>query len=573
MAHIRADEISRILSSEIQNFDAVANVSETGSVISVGDGIARVFGLENVMAGELVEFGPETVGIALNLEEDQVGTVLLGDYSNIKEGDQVRRTGRIMSVPVGDALVGRVVNALGVPIDGKGAIDTKEFIALERIAPGVVDRQSVKQPLQTGIKAIDAMVPIGRGQRELIIGDRQTGKTTIALDTIINQKGQDVICIYVAIGQKRSTVAQVVRVLEEHGAMDYTIVVAATASDPAPMQYIAPYAGCSIGEFFRDSKRHALCVYDDLSKHAAAYREISLLLRRPPGREAFPGDVFYLHSRLLERAAKLSDEKGGGSLTALPFIETQAGDVSAYIPTNVISITDGQIYLETDLFNSNVRPAINVGLSVSRVGGAAQIKAMKSVAGSLRLELAQYRGLEAFAQFGSDLDKASQDQLNRGKRWVEVLKQGQFSPIPVEKQVAIIFAGGNGYLDDVAVEDVRRFETELYQFLDNSKPEVLQGIREKKELKDELKKQLQDALKEFKSQRFKASSKDDKKAAPAKKVERNNGQRAEKKEMPAEEKVENEKAGNDKAGNEKVGNEKAGDDKAADEAKKAPAQV
>jgi F-type H+-transporting ATPase subunit alpha len=451
MAQIRADEISRVLLAEIENFDAVANVSETGSVISVGDGIARIYGLENVMAGELVEFGPQTVGIALNLEEDQVGVVLLGDYGDVKEGDQVKRTGRIMSLPVGDAMVGRVVNALGVPIDGKGPIATTQFNNIERLAPGVVDRQPVKQPLQTGIKAIDAMVPIGRGQRELIIGDRQTGKTTVALDTIINQKGQGVICIYVAIGQKRSTVAQVVRTLEEHGAMDYTIVVAATASDPAPMQYIAPYAGCAIGEFFRDSSRHALCIYDDLSKHAAAYREISLLLRRPPGREAFPGDVFYLHSRLLERAAKLNDEKGGGSLTALPFIETQAGDVSAYIPTNVISITDGQIYLEGDLFNSNIRPAINVGLSVSRVGGSAQIKAMRTVAGALRLELAQYRNLEAFAQFGSDLDKASQDQLNRGKRWVELLKQGQFSPVPVEKQVAILFAGGNGYLDDVAV--------------------------------------------------------------------------------------------------------------------------
>jgi F-type H+-transporting ATPase subunit alpha len=512
MAQIRADEISRIISSEIQNFDAVADVAETGFVISVGDGIARVFGLENAMAGELLEFGPETIGIALNLEEDQVGTVLLGDYSTIKEGDQVRRTGRIMSIPVGEAMVGRVVNALGQPIDGKGAIATKDFSPLERLAPGVVDRQPVKEPLQTGIKAIDAMVPIGRGQRELIIGDRQTGKTTVALDTIINQKGQDVTCIYVAIGQKRSTVAQVVRVLEEHGAMDYSVVVAATASDPAPMQYIAPYAGCAIGEYFRDSKRHALCVYDDLSKHAAAYREISLLLRRPPGREAYPGDVFYLHSRLLERAAKLNDQNGGGSLTALPFIETQAGDVSAYIPTNVISITDGQIYLETDLFNSNVRPAINVGLSVSRVGGNAQTKAMKSVAGSLRLELAQYRNLEAFAQFGSDLDKASQDQLNRGKRWVEVLKQNQFSPIPMEKQVAIIFAGGNGFLDDVAVEDIRRFEGELYQFLDNSKPEVLQIIREKKELKEDVKKQLTDALKEFKAQRFKASA--DKKEPP-----------------------------------------------------------
>jgi F-type H+-transporting ATPase subunit alpha len=500
MAQIRADEISRVLLAEIENFDAVANVSETGSVISVGDGIARIYGLENVMAGELVEFGPETVGIALNLEEDQVGAVLLGEYGSVKEGDQVKRTGRIMSIPVGDAMIGRVVNALGQPIDDKGPIQTSEFNALERLAPGVVDRQPVKQPLQTGIKAIDAMVPIGRGQRELIIGDRQTGKTTVALDTIINQKGQNVICIYIAIGQKRSTVAQVVRTLEQHGAMEYTIVVAATASDPAPMQYIAPYAGCSIGEFFRDSKRHALCVYDDLSKHAAAYREISLLLRRPPGREAFPGDVFYLHSRLLERAAKLNDEKGGGSLTALPFIETQAGDVSAYIPTNVISITDGQIYLEGDLFNSNIRPAINVGLSVSRVGGSAQIKAMRSVAGTLRLELAQYRNLEAFAQFGSDLDKASQDQLNRGKRWVEVLKQGPYSPVPVEKQVAIIFAGGNGYLDDVKVEDVRRFEAEFMRYLDNNKASLLDGIREKRELNDDLKAQLKSALSEFKGQ-------------------------------------------------------------------------
>ncbi len=498
MAQIRADEISRVLQSEIENFDAVENVAETGWVISVGDGIARLYGLENVMAGELVEFGPETVGIALNLEEDQVGVVLLGDYSHVKEGDQVRRTGRIMSIPVGEAMIGRVVNALGVPIDGKGAIETKEFNPLERLAPGVVDRQPVKQPLQTGIKAIDAMVPIGRGQRELIIGDRQTGKTTIALDTIINQRGQDVICIYVAIGQKRSTVAQVVRTLEEHRAMDYTIVVAATASDPAPMQYIAPYAGCAIGEYFRDSKRHALCVYDDLSKHAAAYREISLLLRRPPGREAYPGDVFYLHSRLLERAAKLNDQNGGGSLTALPFIETQAGDVSAYIPTNVISITDGQIYLESDLFNANIRPAINVGLSVSRVGGSAQIKAMRAVAGTLRLDLAQYRELAAFAQFGSDLDKASQAQLARGKRWVEVLKQGPYSPIPVEKQVAIIFSGANGFLDDIAVEDIRRFEHELYDFLDNSKPDVLESLREKKQLDDDLKKRLGDAIKEFK---------------------------------------------------------------------------
>jgi F-type H+-transporting ATPase subunit alpha len=506
MAQIRADEISRVLLAEIENFDVVANVSETGSVISVGDGIARIYGLENVMAGELVEFGPETVGIALNLEEDQVGVVLLGEYGNVKEGDQVKRTGRIMSLPVGDAMIGRVVNALGVPIDGKGPIATTQFNAIERLAPGVVDRQPVKQPLQTGIKAIDAMVPIGRGQRELIIGDRQTGKTTVALDTIINQKGQGVTCIYVAIGQKRSTVAQVVRTLEEHGAMEYTIVVAATASDPAPMQYIAPYSGCAIGEFFRDSSRHALCIYDDLSKHAAAYREISLLLRRPPGREAFPGDVFYLHSRLLERAAKLSDEKGGGSLTALPFIETQAGDVSAYIPTNVISITDGQIYLEGDLFNANIRPAINVGLSVSRVGGSAQIKAMRSVAGALRLELAQYRNLEAFAQFGSDLDRASQDQLSRGKRWVELLKQGQYSPVPVEKQVCILFAGGNGYIDDVAVEDVRRFESEFSHYLDNNKADILTAIREEKQISDKTKDALKAALTEFKG-RFQSGKK------------------------------------------------------------------
>ncbi len=499
MAQIRADEISRVLRAEIENYDSAVNVSETGSVISVGDGIARVYGLDNAMAGELVDFGNDVVGLALNLEEDQVGVVLLGEASTVQEGQSVRRTGRIMSIPVGDAMIGRVVNALGLPIDGKGPIATTEVNALERTAPGVVDRQPVKQPLQTGIKAIDAMIPIGRGQRELIIGDRQTGKTTIALDTIINQKGGDVICVYVAIGQKRSTVAQVVKTLAEFGAMEYSIVVAATASDPAPMQYIAPYSGCAIGEFFRDRGRHALCVYDDLSKHAAAYREISLLLRRPPGREAFPGDVFYLHSRLLERAAKLSNEKGGGSLTALPFIETQAGDVSAYIPTNVISITDGQIYLESDLFNSNVRPAINVGLSVSRVGGSAQIKAMRSVAGSLRLDLAQYRSLAAFAQFGSDLDKASQDQLNRGQRLVEILKQGQYSPVPVEKQVLAIFAGVNGYLDDLAVEDIRPFELELYKFADSAHPGVLSAIREKKELNDEVKPQVAELLKEFKA--------------------------------------------------------------------------
>ena len=498
MAQIRADEITRVLRDEIENYERAINVAETGFVISVGDGIARVFGLETVMAGELVQFPHNVSGLALNLEEDQVGVVMLGDYTEIKEGDEVRRTGRIMSVPVGEAMIGRVVNALGQPIDDKGPIDTTEFFPIERIAPGVIDRQSVREPLQTGIKAIDGMIPIGRGQRELIIGDRQTGKTAIALDTIINQKGGDVICIYVAIGQKRSTVAQVVKTLTDFGAMDYTIVVAATASDPAPMQYIAPYSGCAMGEYFRDSKRHALVIYDDLSKHAAAYREISLLLRRPPGREAFPGDVFYLHSRLLERAAKLSNEQGGGSLTALPFIETQAGDVSAYIPTNVISITDGQIFLEADLFNSNVRPAINVGLSVSRVGGSAQTKAMKSVAGSLRLELAQYRELAAFAQFGSDLDKASQQQLNRGRRLVEILKQPQFKPLPFEKQVLIMFAGTNAYLDDLPVESVQRFETELYRFVENAHPGILNTIREKKVIDDNLKAEMKNVLKEFK---------------------------------------------------------------------------
>jgi F-type H+-transporting ATPase subunit alpha len=446
----------------------------------------------------MVEFPHGVTGIALNLEEDQVGTVLLGEYQEIKEGDEVRRTGKIMAVPVGEALVGRVVNALGQPIDGKGPIATSETRPVEAIAPGVVDRQSVKEPLQTGIKAIDSMIPIGRGQRELIIGDRQTGKTAVALDAIINQKGGDVICIYVAIGQKRSTVAQVVKTLEEFGAMDYTIVVAATASDPAPMQYIAPYSGCAMGEFFRDSKRHALCIYDDLSKHAAAYREISLLLRRPPGREAYPGDVFYLHSRLLERAAKLNDEKGGGSLTALPIIETQAGDISAYIPTNVISITDGQIFLLADLFNSDVRPAIDVGLSVSRVGGSAQIKAMRQVAGSLRLDLAQYRELAAFALFGSELDKASQQQLGRGKRLVEVLKQPQYKPVPVEKQVVIIYAGTSGMLDDLAVELIRPFEAELNRFLDSSQSALLQEIRDKKALDDQVKAKLNTVLKEFK---------------------------------------------------------------------------
>ena len=498
MARIQADEIERLLREEIENYDRVVNVAEVGSVISVGDGIARIHGLDHCMAGELIEFPHGVAGIALNLEEDQVGAVLLGDWTAIKEGDEVRRTGRIMSVPVGEALLGRVVDALGNPLDGRGPVHTTAFNPIERLAPGVVDRQPVKEPLQTGIKAIDAMIPIGRGQRELIIGDRQTGKTAIALDTIINQKGGDVICIYVAIGQKRSTVAQVIKTLQDYGAMDYTIVVAATASDPAPMQYIAPYAGCAMGEYFRDSGRHALCIYDDLSKHAAAYREISLLLRRPPGREAYPGDVFYLHSRLLERAAKLSDELGGGSLTALPFIETQAGDISAYIPTNDISITDGQIYLETDLFNANIRPAINVGLSVSRVGGNAQIRAMRQVAGTLRLELAQYRELAAFAQFGSDLDKASQFQLNRGRRLTEILKQPQFQPLPVEKQIFILFAGTNGYLDDLPVEQCRPFEDELYRFLDNAHPGVLAELREKKRIDDELRTRMHAVLKEFK---------------------------------------------------------------------------
>src|SRR5579864_6854706 len=499
MAQIRADEITTLLRQEIENYERAIDVSETGSVISVGDGIARIHGLEKVMAGELIQFPHDVSGIAMNLEEDQVGAVLLGEYTHIREGDEVRRTSRIMSIPVGEELVGRVVNAVGAPIDGKGPIHTKQFNAVERLAPGVVDRQPVKEPLQTGIKAIDAMIPIGRGQRELVIGDRQTGKTAIALDTIINQKGGDMICLYVAIGQKRSTVAQVVKTLEDHGAMDYTIVVSASASDPAPMQYLAPFSGCAMGEYFRDSKRHALCVYDDLSKHAAAYREISLLLRRPPGREAYPGDVFYLHSRLLERAAKLNQANGGGSLTALPFIETQAGDVSAYIPTNVISITDGQIFLEADLFNSNVRPAINVGISVSRVGGNAQTKAMKSIAGRLRLEMAQYRALAAFAQFGSDLDKASTDQLNRGKHLVEILKQGQYQPLPLEKQVVIIFAGTQGFLDDLPVEQCRKFEEELYRFIENAHRDIFNEIRDKKALDDTLRDKMKAAIVEFKT--------------------------------------------------------------------------
>src|SRR5262247_1749542 len=470
---IKAEEISAIIKEKIKGFEKQTDVKETGSVIQVGDGIAKVYGLDGAMAGEMLEFPGGLYGITLNLEEDNVGAVLMGDDVGIKEGDPVKRTGRIAEIPVGEALIGRVVNAIGQPIDGKGPIKSQHSSRIEVVAPGVNTRQSVREPLQTGIKAIDGMIPIGRGQRELIIGDRQTGKTAIALDTIINQKGKGVICIYVVIGQKKSTVAQVAQTLEEHGAMAHTIIVSATASDPAPMLYLAPYAGCAMGEWFLYNKQHALTIYDDLSKHAAAYREISLLLRRPPGREAYPGDVFYLHSRLLERAAKLNDEKGAGSLTALPIIETQAGDVSAYIPTNVISITDGQIYLESDLFNAGVRPAVNTGLSVSRVGGNAQIKAMRQVAGSLRLDMAQFRELAAFAQFGSDLDKATLAQLNRGQRLTEILKQDQYTPLPVEKQIVIIFAGTNGFLDDLEVPECRPFEQMLYKFLDTSYPEVL----------------------------------------------------------------------------------------------------
>ncbi len=498
MEPIKANEINEIIRQQIETFETGVTVSEVGTVIKVGDGIAEIHGLEKVMAGELLEFPHEVRGLALNLEEDKVGAVLFGDFQKIKQGDLVKRTGRIMQVPVGQALIGRVMDALGNPIDDRGPILTDEYNEVERIAPGVVDRQPVKESLPTGLKAIDSMVPIGRGQRELIIGDRQTGKTAVAVDTIINQRGKDVICIYVAIGQKASTVAQVVKTLQDFGAMDYTIVVKATASDPAAMQFLAPYSGAAMGEYFRDRGQHALTIYDDLSKQAAAYREISLLLRRPPGREAYPGDVFYLHSRLLERAAKLSDLKGGGSLTSLPIIETQAGDISAYIPTNVISITDGQIFLQGDLFNAGFRPAIDVGNSVSRVGGAAQIKAMKQVAGSLRLDLAQYRELAAFAQFGSDLDKATQAQLARGQRLTEILKQPQYQPMDVEKQVLIIWAAINGFTDDVPVEDIRRFETELTSFIENSHPGVLQQIREKKAITDEIKKDLEQSLKDFK---------------------------------------------------------------------------
>jgi F-type H+-transporting ATPase subunit alpha len=512
---IKVDEISKIIRQQIESYEKETDLAEVGTIITVGDGIGRIYGLDNVMAGELLELPHEVMGLALNLEEDNVGAVLLGEATKIKEGDQVRRTGRIMQVPVGEALLGRVVDPLGKPLDGKGPIQAAATMNLERIAPGVVHRQPVKEPLQTGLKSIDSMTPIGRGQRELIIGDRQTGKTAIVLDTIINQKGQDVICIYVAVGQKQSTIAQVVKTLENHDAMSYTIVVAASASSPAPLQYLGPYAGCAMGEYFQfygaDGKeasranrgRHVLCIYDDLSKHAAAYREISLLLRRPPGREAYPGDVFYLHSRLLERASKLNDDRGGGSLTALPVIETQAGDISAYIPTNVISITDGQIFLESDLFYAGVRPAMNVGLSVSRVGGNAQIKAMKQVAGTLRLGLAQYRELEAFAQFGSDLDKATQQQLNRGRRLVEVLKQNQYAPLAVGKQVLIIYAATNGFLDQLPVDQCRPFERELYQHFDLHHADLLKQVVEKG-LTDELKEALGRAIREVVEQ-FKAA--------------------------------------------------------------------
>jgi F-type H+-transporting ATPase subunit alpha len=498
MEPIRPSEINEIIRKQIENFETGVTVSEVGTVIKVGDGIAELHGLEKVMAGELLEFPHDVSGLALNLEEDKVGAVLFGDFPAIREGDLVKRTGRIMEVPVGEALIGRVVDVLGNPIDDRGPIVTEHYYPVERIAPGVVDRQPVKEPLQTGLKALDAMVPIGRGQRELIIGDRQTGKTAVAVDTIINQKGKDVICIYVAIGQKASTVAQVVRTLQEYGAMDYSIVIKATASDPAAMQFLAPYSGAAMGEYFRDKGKHALTIYDDLSKQAAAYREISLLLRRPPGREAYPGDVFYLHSRLLERAAKLSDAEGGGSLTSLPIIETQAGDISAYIPTNVISITDGQIFLEADLFNSGFRPAINVGNSVSRVGGSAQIRAMRQVAGTLRLDLAQFRELQAFAQFGSDLDKATQAQLARGQRLTEILKQPQYQPMDVEKQVLVIWAATNGYTDDIAIEDVKRFETSLLTFVENSHPGLLADIADKKILTDEIKAGLKQVLEDFK---------------------------------------------------------------------------
>ncbi|ABS52242.1 F0F1 ATP synthase subunit alpha [Campylobacter hominis] len=497
-AKIKVDEISSIIKERIENFELNINIEETGKVVNVADGVASVYGLKNVMANEMVEFENGVKGLALNLEENSVGVVILGSISGIVEGTSVKRLGKLLRVPVGDALIGRVVNALGEPIDAKGPIEYSETRFVEEKAKGIMARKSVHEPLQTGLKAIDALVPIGRGQRELIIGDRQTGKTTVAVDTIINQKGQDVICIYVAIGQKQSTVAQVVKKLEEYGAMDYTIVVSAGASEPAALQYLAPYAGCTMGEYFRDNSRHALIIYDDLSKHAVAYREMSLILRRPPGREAYPGDVFYLHSRLLERASKLSDELGAGSLTALPIIETQAGDVSAYIPTNVISITDGQIFLESGLFNSGIRPAINVGLSVSRVGGSAQIKAIKKVSGTLRLDLAQYRELQAFAQFASDLDESSRKQLDRGQRMVEILKQPPYSPLPVENQIVIIFAGSRGFLDDIPVSAIGKFENELYSFIEAKYPNIFEDIRTKKTIEKDLEENLAKALNDFK---------------------------------------------------------------------------
>lgn len=499
VAKMQADEISSIIKERIDSFELDVNVAETGRVMAFADGVAKVYGLKNVMSYEMVEFDTGDRGLASNLEESSVGVVVLGAGKNIKEGTSVKRLGKLMKVPVGDALMGRVVNGMGEPVDGKGAIETSEYRFVEEKAPGIMQRKSVHEPLQTGLKAIDALVPIGRGQRELIIGDRQTGKTTVAIDTIINQKGQDVVCIYVAIGQKESTVAQVVRKLEEHGAMEYTVIVNAPASDSAAMQFLAPYTGVTMGEYFRDNARHALIIYDDLSKHAVAYREMSLILRRPPGREAFPGDVFYLHSRLLERAAKLSDELGAGSLTALPIIETQAGDVAAYIPTNVISITDGQIFLETDLFNSGVRPAINVGLSVSRVGGAAQIKATKQVAGTLRLDLAQYRELQAFAQFASDLDESSRKQLERGQRMVEILKQPPYAPLPIERQVVVIFAGAKGFMDDIAASKITKFEAELYPFIEAKHPQIFEDIRTKKMIDKETEETLSKALEEFKT--------------------------------------------------------------------------
>jgi len=499
---IKADEITRIIQQRLEGYESEIDVREVGAVTSVGDGIARIHGLDRVMYNELLEFPRDLFGLALNLEEESVGAVLLGESHLVKEGDLVRRTHRIMQVPAGPALVGRVVNPLGQPLDGKGPIPSDISMFVECLAPGVVNRLPVREPLQTGIKAIDAMIPIGRGQRELIIGDRQTGKTAIAIDTIINQKGAGVTCVYVAIGQKNSTIAYTIKILEDHGAMDYTIVVASSASDPSPLQYLAPYSGCAMGEYFRDKGQHSLLVYDDLSKHAAAYREISLLLRRPPGREAYPGDVFYLHSRLLERAAKLNDEHGGGSLTALPIIETQAGDVSGYIPTNVISITDGQIYLEQELFNAGIRPAINVGISVSRVGGNAQIKAMKQVAGKLRLDLAQYRDLVTFAQFGTELDRTSQAQLERGQRLTEVLKQDQYAPFPVEKQVLIIYAGNRGFLDEIPATKIRHYETKLYAYMEKERPDVLRQIAEKKTIDATLDGKIAEALQEFNA-RFK----------------------------------------------------------------------